>query len=100
MAELAKVHKAVGKSLNGAPHQNLLAVDSTQGQNVFNQVEIFNNFTELTGIILTKFDGTAKGGAIVRTLDTFKKPLMFITSGETVQDLTKFDAKEFISKIW
>ena len=100
MAELAKVHKAIGKSLNGAPHQNLLAVDSTQGQNVFNQVEIFNNFTELTGIILTKFDGTAKGGAIVRTLHTFKKPLMFITSGETVQDLTKFDAKEFISKIW
>jgi fused signal recognition particle receptor len=100
MAELAKVHKAVGKSLNGAPHQNLLVIDSTQGQNIHNQVEIFNNFIELTGIILTKFDGTAKGGAIVRTLQDFKKPLMFITSGEGVQDLGKFDTSKFIGKIW
>jgi len=104
MAELAKVHKAIGKSLNGgggaASHQNLLVVDSTQGQNIHNQVEIFNNFIELTGIILSKFDGTAKGGAIVRTLQDFKKPLMFITSGEGVQDLGKFDANKFISKIW
>lgn len=100
MAELAKVHKAVGKSLNGAPHQSLLVIDSTQGQNIHNQVEIFNNFIELTGIILTKFDGTAKGGAIVRTLQDFKKPLMFITSGEGVQDLGKFDTSKFIGKIW
>jgi len=100
MAELAKVHKAIGKSLNGAPHQNLLVVDSTQGQNIHNQVEIFNNFIELTGVILSKFDGTAKGGAIVRTLQDFKKPLMFVTSGERVQDLGKFDANKFISKIW
>lgn len=100
MAELSKVHKAVGKSLSGAPHQNLLVVDSTQGQNIHSQVEIFNDFIRLTGIILTKFDGTAKGGAIVRTLQDFKKPLMFITSGEKVQDLGHFDANKFISKIW
>ena len=100
MAELAKVHKAIGKSLNGAPHQNLLVVDSTQGQNIHSQVEIFNSFIELTGLILTKFDGTAKGGAIVRTLQDLKKPLMFITSGEGVQDLGNFNANKFISKIW
>ena len=100
MAELAKVHKAIGKSLAGAPHQNLLVVDSTQGQNIYNQVETFNSFIELTGIILTKFDGTAKCGAIVRTLQDFKKPLMFITSGEGVQDFGGFDANKFISKIW
>jgi len=100
MAELAKVHKAIGKVLNGAPHQNLLVVDTTQGQNVFNQVEIFNNFTELTGIILTKFDGTAKGGAIVRTVQTFKKPLMFTAFGERLENFGKFDSKAFLNKLW
>ena len=98
MAEIAKVYKAVGKVLNGAPHQNLLVVDSTQGQNVFNQVENFNDFTELTGIILTKFDGTAKGGAIIRTLQAFKKPLMFVTLGEKAENLSKFNSKQFINK--
>jgi fused signal recognition particle receptor len=98
MAEIAKVYKAVGKVLNGAPHQNLLVIDSTQGQNVFNQVQNFNEFTELTGIILTKFDGTAKGGAIIRTLQTFKKPLLFVTLGEKVENLSKFNSKQFINK--
>jgi len=99
MAEISKIHKAVSKALSGEPDQVLLVVDATQGQNIQNQTEIFNKFIEITGVILTKFDGTAKGGAIIKAIEKIKRPIFFLGTGEKLQNLTRFDSQAFISKL-
>ncbi|MCX6112238.1 MAG: signal recognition particle-docking protein FtsY [Proteobacteria bacterium] len=99
MAEISKVYKAVSKALNHNPDQVLLVVDATQGQNIQNQVEIFNNFIEISGIILAKVDGTAKGGAVIKAIEKLKRPLFFLGTGEKLTDLARFESQGFIAKL-
>ena len=80
--------------------ETLLVIDSTTGQNGLEQAKIFNEIVDLTGIILTKFDGTAKGGIIFPITNELKKPIKFIGVGEGIEDLRKFDSKEFVEAIF
>jgi len=98
MAEISKVHKAVSKVLGHKPDQVLLVVDATQGQNIQNQIEIFNNFIEISGIILAKVDGTAKGGAVIKAVEKLKRPIFFLGTGEKLTDLARFEPQDFIAK--
>lgn len=99
MAEISKVNKALAKALTREPDQVFLVVDATQGQNIQNQSEIFNKFIKITGLLLSKFDGTAKGGAIINAVEKLKCPIYFLGTGETLENLIKFDSKTFISKL-
>ncbi|MEI6092234.1 MAG: signal recognition particle-docking protein FtsY [bacterium] len=99
MAEISKVNKALSKALTREPDQAFLVLDATQGQNIQNQAEIFNKFIKITGLLLTKFDGTAKGGSIIKTVEKLKCPIYFLGTGEHIENLIKFDSKAFISKL-
>ncbi len=93
--ELKKIHRIVGRELPGAPHENLLVLDSSTGQNALNQAKIFNEAVGVTGIALTKLDGTAKGGIIVAIARELNIPVRLIGVGESVEDLRDFNAREF-----
>ena len=95
MEELKKVKRVVSREIAGAPHEVLLVLDASTGQNAINQAKIFNEAIGVTGIALTKLDGTAKGGIIVAIANEFKIPIRFIGVGEGVEDLREFDAREF-----
>jgi len=95
MEELKKVKRIVGRELPGAPHEVLLVLDATTGQNAIQQAKIFHEALGVTGLILTKLDGTAKGGIIVAISDTFKIPIRFVGVGEKIYDLQPFNAREF-----
>ncbi|MBI3754409.1 MAG: signal recognition particle-docking protein FtsY [Deltaproteobacteria bacterium] len=96
MEELKKVKRIVSREIPGAPHEALLVLDASTGQNALAQARIFNEAVGLTGIALTKLDGTAKGGIIVAIANELKIPIRFIGVGEGVEDLRDFDAKEFV----
>jgi len=96
MEELKKVKRIVSREIPGAPHEVLLVLDASTGQNALSQARIFNEAVGLTGIALTKLDGTAKGGIIVAIANELKIPIRFIGVGEGVEDLREFDAKEFV----
>ncbi|MFM7200499.1 MAG: signal recognition particle-docking protein FtsY [Myxococcota bacterium] len=100
MDELKKVTRVAGKALPGAPHEVLLVLDSTMGQNAFNQARIFHEGCQLTGLILTKLDGTAKGGVIIGICDELKLPVKFIGVGEKVDDLQPFDPDQFVAALF
>ncbi|AMA64990.1 Signal recognition particle receptor FtsY [Candidatus Arsenophonus lipoptenae] len=100
MEELKKIIKVIKKIDQEAPHEVLLTVDSSTGQNVINQVKIFHDMVSLTGIIVTKLDGTAKGGVIFSIVDKFKIPIRYIGIGNGVYDLRKFVAHDFIEAIF
>lgn len=95
MEELAKVHRVVGKAMPGAPHEVYLVVDATMGQNAIAQAREFAQSTPLTGVVLSKLDGTAKGGVALGIVDELKVPIRFVGIGEKAQDLKDFDANEF-----
>lgn len=95
MDELAKIVRVIKKIDELAPHQNVLVIDATTGQNAYNQVEHFNKSVELTSLIITKLDGTAKAGVIVGIVEKFSLPIHFIGIGEKIEDLKEFDAKAF-----
>lgn len=95
MEELAKIIKVIKKLDDTAPHHTLLVVDATTGQNAYSQVEHFGNIAGLTGLVVTKLDGTAKAGVVVGLGDQFKIPVHFIGVGEGVEDLKPFDAGDF-----
>lgn len=95
MDELKKVQRVVSRELEGAPHEKLLVLDASTGQNAVNQARMFNETVGVTGIVLTKLDGTAKGGIIIPIAKEFKIPIRFIGVGEGVDDLREFDAREF-----
>jgi fused signal recognition particle receptor len=95
MEELKKVKRVVGKALPGAPHENLLVLDASTGQNSINQARLFNEAVGATGIALVKLDGTAKGGIIIAIAKELKIPVRFIGVGEGVEDLRVFNAREF-----
>jgi fused signal recognition particle receptor len=100
MEELAKVARVMKKIDPLAPHEVMLVVDATTGQNALNQAQQFNAILGLTGITLTKLDGTAKGGIVFAIADRLKVPIRFIGVGEGIEDLRHFDAAEFVDALF
>jgi fused signal recognition particle receptor len=96
MDELKKVARTAGKALKGAPHETLLVVDGTTGQNAVQQAEMFSEAMDLSGIVLCKLDGTAKGGVVLAIAAEHEIPVRYIGVGERPQDLRDFDAEEFV----
>lgn len=95
MQELQKLHRVIGKQLPGAPHEVLLVLDATTGMNALNQAREFNKAVPLTGLIVTKLDGTSKGGMIVAIQRELQLPIKFVGLGEQADDLQPFDPKQF-----
>lgn len=98
--ELRKVHRVCGKAMEGAPHEVLLVLDATTGQNAISQAKEFHEALNVTGIVLTKLDGTAKGGVIIGICDTFGIPVRYIGIGEQVEDLRTFDPESFVRALF
>jgi fused signal recognition particle receptor len=99
MEELQKVRRVIGKAHEGAPHETWLVIDSTSGQNAIAQAQMFTQAMAVTGIVLTKLDGTAKGGVILGIADQLKLPVRYIGVGERVDDLRDFDPEEFVEAL-
>jgi len=95
MEEMKKIKRVVGKELDSAPHETLLIVDATNGQNAIAQAEKFNEDLSITGIIITKLDGTAKGGFVLPIAHSLKIPIRYVGVGEKMDDLVPFRAREF-----
>jgi fused signal recognition particle receptor len=100
MQELQKLHRVIGKQLAGAPHEVLLVLDATTGMNALNQAREFHKAVPLTGLIVTKLDGTSKGGMVVAIQKELGLPIKFIGLGEQPDDLQPFDAKQFASALF
>ena len=100
MNELSKIMRIINKQYPEAKKEVLLVIDATTGQNALNQVKTFNEAVELTGVILTKLDGTAKGGVVLSIVDEYKLPVKFIGVGEKVEDLQEFDYKNFVDALF
>ena len=95
MAELAKIVRVIRKRDASAPHNTLLVLDATTGQNALGQVEIFQRIADVSGLVMTKLDGTAKGGVLVALADRFRLPIHAIGIGEQIDDLSAFDPQDF-----
>lgn len=95
MAELSKIVRAIRKVDDDAPHETLLVLDATVGQNALSQMESFRSVVDITGLVMTKLDGTAKGGVLVALAERHAVPIHFIGVGEKAEDLQPFDAKTF-----
>jgi len=100
MAELGKIARVLGREVPGAPHETLLVLDATTGQNAIQQTKLFKETVPVTGIALTKLDGTAKGGVIVAIADTEQVPVKFIGVGERLDDLQPFDPQQFVDALF
>ncbi len=99
MNELEKIKKVVSREIEGAPHESLLVLDASIGQNALNQAREFLKFSGLTGIFLTKLDGTARGGSVISIVDELELPIKFIGIGEGEEDILPFSAEEFTSAL-
>jgi fused signal recognition particle receptor len=99
MAELEKVVRVLRKQDASAPHAVLLVLDATTGQNALSQAEVFQKIAGVTGIVMTKLDGTARGGILVAIAERFKLPVHAIGVGEGIDDLQPFDAEAFANAI-
>lgn len=99
MAELAKMRRVVGKEIEGAPHNVWLVLDANTGQNGMSQATLFNEVTDLTGIILTKMDGTSKGGIVIAIKNVLGIPVRYLTLGETADDIKPFDFDLYLYSI-
>lgn len=100
MEELRKIKRVVGREIPGAPHEVLLVVDAATGQNALRQAELFGEATDVTGIVLTKLDGTAKGGVVLAIREERGIPVKLIGTGERPEDLKVFDGKEFVAALF
>ena len=100
MEELKKIKRAIAKKLPGAPHEILLVLDATTGQNALSQAELFHEALDVTGIALTKLDGTAKGGIVVSICSTLQIPLKHIGVGESIEDLQRFEPVAFTDALF
>ena len=100
MEELKKIRRVIDREIPGAPHETLLVLDATTGQNAVNQARLFHEAVGITGIVLTKLDGTAKGGVVINIMDTLKIPVKLIGIGEGVDDLRPFNPEEFVAAIF
>lgn len=99
MHELAKIRRVIQKQIPQAPHETLLVVDATIGQNAIDQAKTFNQFTPLTGIVLTKLDGSAKGGIAIAIQKQLNIPIKWVGTGEGAQDLEPFDAENYLTAL-
>ncbi len=102
MDELKKIHRVIGKAMSDAPHESLLVLDGNTGQNMIAQTKAFDAAVGLTGLVVTKLDGTAKGGAVIALARLFKDkviPIYFIGVGEGLDDLQSFNAQEFVNAL-
>ncbi|HEU0011959.1 MAG TPA: signal recognition particle-docking protein FtsY [Verrucomicrobiae bacterium] len=100
MQELQKVHRVMDKKLPGAPHETLLVLDATTGMNALNQAREFHKAVRLTGLVVTKLDGTSKGGMVVAIQKELGLPIKFVGLGEQPDDLQPFDAKQFAEALF
>lgn len=100
MRELEKIRSVVQRVIPGAPHEVLLVIDATNGQNAIRQAEVFTKSIGCTGVILTKLDGTAKGGTVVSVRQTLHIPIKFVGIGEGLHDLQPFDANSFVESLF
>lgn len=100
MEELSKVKRVLKKAMLDAPHRTLLVLDGTTGQNALQQVEIFKKMLDIDGIIVTKLDGTAKGGTVFSIVERYKLPVVLIGIGEQMDDLDEFKAHDFIEALF
>ena len=100
MAELDKIRRVIGKALPGAPHEVLLVLDATTGQNALRQAELFNDVAAVTGLFVTKLDGTARGGAVIAVRDVIGVPVKFVGLGEQIDDIEPFDPDAFAKALF
>jgi len=100
MEELQKVHRVMGRRAAGAPHEILLVLDATTGMNALNQAREFNKIVSLTGLVITKLDGTSKGGMVVAIQKELGLPIKFVGLGEQADDLQPFDANQFAGALF
>jgi fused signal recognition particle receptor len=100
MDEIKKVRKTIAKAMDGAPHETLLVLDATTGQNALQQAIMFKDALDLTGIVLTKLDGTAKGGIVLGICDELKLPVRYVGLGERAEDLREFHSDEFVEALF
>jgi fused signal recognition particle receptor len=100
MEEMKKIRRILGREIPGAPHETLLILDAATGQNAISQAKLFKESADVTGIALTKLDGTAKGGIVVAISNEFKIPVRFIGVGESVDDLREFDPAQFVEALF
>ena len=100
MAELSKIKRVMDKVLPGAPHEVLLVLDGSTGQNAFEQARQFTSATDVTAIAITKLDGTAKGGVVIGISDQFNIPVKYIGIGEKLDDLQIFNSTEFVDSLF
>jgi fused signal recognition particle receptor len=100
MQELQKVHRVIGRQQPGAPHEVLLVIDATTGMNALQQAREFHKIVPLTGLVITKVDGTSKGGMVVAIHDELQIPVKFIGLGEQAEDLQPFDAGQFAQALF
>ena len=99
MDELRKVVRVIGRRLPGAPHETLLVLDGTVGQNAIQQGKLFTQAVAPTGIVVTKLDGSARGGAVAAVRRELALPVRFVGLGESVEDLEPFDAERFAENL-
>lgn len=100
MAELGKINRIIGRDLPGAPHETWLVVDATTGQNAVQQVKAFKEVVDLTGLVVTKLDGTAKGGVLIGITDQFGLPIRYVGVGEKASDLRPFITSEYVDSLF
>jgi fused signal recognition particle receptor len=100
MDEIKKVRKTIAKAMDGAPHETLLVLDATTGQNGLQQALLFKDALDLTGIVLTKLDGTAKGGIVLGICDELGLPVRYIGLGERAEDLREFHPEAFVEALF
>jgi len=98
--ELKKIRRVIAREQPGAPHETLLVLDATTGQNGLQQAKVFKEATDVTGIVLTKLDGTAKGGVIISIQEELGVPVRYIGVGEDVEDLQPFEAERFVQALF
>ena len=100
MEELKKIRRVLSKGLKGSPHETLLVLDATTGQNAVSQARQFHSDLELSGLILAKLDGTAKGGVVIAIADELGIPVQMVGLGEGIEDLSEFDAETFVRALF
>ena len=99
MDQLGKIDRVLKKINTDCPHETIITIDATTGQNAIKQVEEFNKFSKISGIIMTKYDGSANGGTLISIANKFKIPIYAIGTGESLDDLKIFNAKDFTSQL-
>ena len=100
MRELSKIRSVLAKKIDGAPHEVLLVLDATTGQNAINQAKLFKEAIDVTGIMLAKLDGTAKGGIVAAIRNQVQIPVKFIGVGETLDDIEPFEPETFVEALF